>query len=298
MVVSSEIKKLYPFASHFFETSHWEKGENSLHYLDEGEGEPILCLHGNPTWSFYFREIINSFRATHRVIVPDHLGCGLSGRPQAFSYQLADHIHNIVQLIEHLDLQNITLIVHDWGGAIGFGAALQTLPRIRRIVVINTAAFRSKDIPKRIASLKSGKLPDLLIRRLNLFCLPALYMTTTKGLSSAVKRAYMAPYSNYHDRIAISAFVKDIPTGPEHVSYATLQYIEEGLRHIDKPILLLWGAKDFCFHLGFLKRWQEFYPQARTVVLPKAGHYVLEDEPTAAIREIQMFVDSNAGKIK
>ena len=121
-------------------------------------------------------------------------------------------------------------------------------------------------------------------------------MTSAKGLPAAVKRAYLAPYHDYRSRIAIAGFVKDIPTDTQHPSYKTLRQIEEELATLQVPTLLLWGAKDFCFHLGFLKRWQQIYPHAHTVLFPNAGHYVLEDEPAAAVNEIRKFLLKSANK--
>lgn len=286
MVVTEEFKKLFPFRSHFFEDSLFEN--ERIHYIDEGAGDPILCLHGNPTWSFYYRNLVESFKSTHRVIVPDHLGCGWSSKAQNFSYQVADHIHNLERLVLKLDLHNITLVVHDWGGAIGFGFALRQKHRIKNIVILNTAAFLAKDMPKRIALLRASA--DFLIRRANLFCLAASFMTTVKKLPREVRRAYLAPYRNYHDRVAIAGFVKDIPMKRNHPSYSTLEGIEKSLRSLSVPTLILWGARDFCFHLGFYEKWKEIYPHAQTKVFENAGHYVLEDETNEVLQEIRNFL--------
>lgn len=286
MVITQELRKLYPFAPHYFNTPDGHR----MNYLDEGNGDPILCIHGNPTWSFYYRELVNEFRRSHRVIVPDHVGCGLSDKPQNFSYQLADHIRNLENFILHLNLQNITLVVHDWGGPIGIGAALKQKLRISKLVILNTAAFLSKDIPKRIASLRSWIFPNLLIRRANLFCLAATTMTTVKKLRPELKRAYLFPYRNYHDRVAIAGFVKDIPLEHNDPSYQTLSKIEQGLSTLKVPTLFLWGARDFCFNLGFLRKWQKIYPEAHTVIFENAGHYVLEDESEAIVQQIRKFL--------
>lgn len=283
MVVTSELKKLYPFRSHYFSIQ-----QNKMHYLDEGSGENVLCLHGNPSWSFYFRELVKDLSKNYRVIAPDHLGCGLSDKPQNFSYTLEDHIANVEKLILHLNLNKITLIVHDWGGPIGMGLALKQRDRIHKLVILNTAAFLSKDIPKRIASLRTWT--DFFIRRANLFCIAALYMTTVKKLPAEVKKAYLAPYSNYKDRIAIASFVKDIPLVPSDISYKTLANIEAGLSSLKVPKLILWGAKDFCFHMGFFKKWKGIYPDAQTHVFENAGHYVLEDEPESSLGKIREFL--------
>ena len=131
-------RQLYPFASHTLPLGSWR-----YHYLDEGSGEPLLMVHGNPTWSFYWRNLILAFRDRYRVVAPDHMGCGWSDKPQAYPYCLSTHIANLVQLIEHLDLRAVTLLVHDWGGPIGLGAALRVPDRIARLVLFNTGAFAS-----------------------------------------------------------------------------------------------------------------------------------------------------------
>ncbi len=286
MDLSAELKNLYPFESHYF--SLHEEAEYKIHYIDEGRGDPILCLHGNPTWSFFYRNIVKELRSQYRVIAPDHLGCGLSGRPQDFSYTLANHINNVEKLVLHLDLKNITLIIHDWGGAIGMGFALRNKDRIRKLIILNTAAFLSKDIPKRIASLRI--FSDFLIRRANLFCLAATRMTTEKKLPTVVKNGYLQPYGNYHDRIAIAGFVQDIPLVESDKSYKILSDIEKNLKLLMVPTLILWGAKDFCFHLEFFKTWKRIYPHADTVVYENAGHYVLEDEQEKCIQRIRSFL--------
>ena len=129
---------LYPFESHEIRL-----GGMRYHYLDEGAGPALVLVHGNPTWSFMWREIVLALRGKFRLIVPDHMGCGLSDKPSParYSYRLAQRVTDLVQLIEHLDLQHVTLVAHDWGGAIGMGAAVAAPGRFERFVLMNTAAF-------------------------------------------------------------------------------------------------------------------------------------------------------------
>lgn len=136
------VRDLYPFDSHFLDVDG-----GRMHYIDEGDADadPIVCVHGNPTWSFYWRRIAQEFKGTHRVVAMDHIGCGLSDKPQDWPYRLADHRDNLLRLIEHLDLKRVTLVVHDWGGAIGMGVAVRHPERFRRIVVMNTSAFGLPD---------------------------------------------------------------------------------------------------------------------------------------------------------
>lgn len=291
MVVSKDIKNLYPFSSKYFLLQ--ENPPVRIHYIDEGKGDPILCLHGNPTWSFYFRNIVKAFSATNRVVALDHLGCGYSDKPQDFSYNLSTHIAHVEKLILELDLKKITLLLHDWGGAIGMGLTLKKPERIKNVILLNTAAFRSKDIPKRIALLKIKGFSSFLIRRANLFCRAATYMTTVKKLPQEIKKAYLAPYSNFHDRVAIEAFVRDIPLSKSHKTYSLLNKIEKGLKDFKCPVLILWGEKDFCFHKGFLKQWETFFPNAKVHLFKNAGHYVLEDEPLATTKLIRDFLNEH-----
>ncbi len=139
----------YPFESHYLPTP-----AGRIHYVDEGRGRPVLFVHGNPTWSFYWRRAVAAAAPTHRAVAIDHLGCGLSDKPQDWGYRLADHVENLERLVLHLDLSNITLVVHDWGGAIGFGVATRHPDRFRDFVVTNTAAFRAPHIPFRIAACR------------------------------------------------------------------------------------------------------------------------------------------------
>ena len=139
-----DVRDLYPFQSHF----HREPAMGlALHYLDEGSGQPILMVHGNPNWSFYFRDLVRAFWKSHRVIAPDHIGCGLSDKPQKYPYTLAQHIRNLESLVLAQDLQDITLVVHDWGGPIGLGVAGRHPERFKRLVIMNTAAFASERMP-------------------------------------------------------------------------------------------------------------------------------------------------------
>ena len=265
-------------------------GSHRLHYLDEGPGavsaegrrpeEALLCVHGNPTWSFYWRHLAAEFRDRHRVVVPDHLGCGLSDKPQDYEYRLANHIANLRSLIERLDLRNITLLAHDWGGAIGMGAAVADPSRFARIVLFNTAAFRSTRIPLRIAVCRTPVVGAWGVRGLNLFARAALTMATAKPerFTPRVRAGYVAPYDNYAHRVAIQRFVEDIPLKPSHPSYATLQSIEDGLPKLAAvPKMFVWGMQDWCFTPHFLERFLEFYPDAEAHRFADCGHYVVED---------------------
>jgi pimeloyl-ACP methyl ester carboxylesterase len=264
--------QVYPFTSHFLQLE-----SNNLHYIDEGSGQPILMLHGNPTWSFYYRNLIQTFKSKFRTIVPDHIGCGFSDKPQDYDYTLENHIQNTYKLIRFLDLKKIILIVHDWGGAIGFGLVTRYPELFDKIVILNTAAFTSQHIPHRINLLRQGKLGEWLTRKLNLFAWPATFMTTTKPLSKSIKEGYLLPYDSWSNRVAVARFVQDIPLEETHVSYKTLLEIEEKLTSLNHPKLILWGGKDFCFDQHFFEKWVRLFPDADAHWFANAGHYVLED---------------------
>ncbi len=262
-----------------------------MHYLDEGTGEVIVMLHGNPTWSFMYRNFITQLRPEFRCIVPDHIGCGLSDKPQHYNYTLAQHIENVNRLLFHLKIDRFHLIVHDWGGAIGMGFAGRCDDRVDCIQLMNTAAFPNKEIPFRIAVCRYPILGEFLVRGLNAFAKGATYMAVKRPMSANVRAGYLFPYSSWENRIATHRFVKDIPMKPGHVSYANLVEIAKNLDTLKgKPIQILWGMQDFCFNTHFLKLWKEHFPKAKVTQFQQAGHYVFEDENEACVRLAHRFL--------
>jgi haloalkane dehalogenase len=224
------------------------------------------------------------------VIVPDHIGSGLSEKPQNWTYHLKDHIDNVERLVDRLGLKEITLIVHDWGGAIGMGLATRRPELIKRLVLLNTAAFYIDDIPRRIQMCRLPVVGPWIVRRLNGFARAATWMASTKGLTKDVKKGYLLPYDSYENRVGVSAFVKDIPMEADHPTISTIRDIELKLATVKVPTLVLWGAKDFCFHKDFYSRWLEIYPDAKSVWYEDAGHYILEDAKERVIDEISSFL--------
>jgi pimeloyl-ACP methyl ester carboxylesterase len=291
----------YPFASH-----HLDCGGFRYHYIDEpardttGSRETILCVHGNPTWSFAWRKFVKELSSTCRVIAVDHIGCGFSDKPQAYSYTLRQHIENLKHLIESLDLRQVTLIAHDWGGAIGMGAAGELPDRFERFVLCNTAAFRSTHIPFRIAVCRWPVLGALGVRGFNLFSRAALTMAMShhERMTPAIRAGYLAPYNNWSNRVAVQRFVEDIPLTENHPSYRTLVQVEEGLAQFrNRPVLLAWGEQDWCFTPKFREEFQRRFPQAEVLAIPDAGHYVFEDAPELVIPRIRQFMhDHPIGK--
>ena len=285
----SSIKELYPFKSNFLKID----GLN-YHYVDEGTGTPVLMVHGNPTWSFFYRNLITELCSDYRTVAPDHLGCGLSDKPQKYNYCLENHINNLEKLVLSLDLNNIIMVVHDWGAAIGMGLSIRHPKRIKSLVIMNSSAFTNSNIPFRINILRTPILGKLLIQRLNLFCLAATFMTTEQSLADEIKKGYMLPYNTYEKRIAINKFVQDIPMHPEDASYKLLIEIEHSLWLMrENPVAIIWGMKDWCFTADFLRRWKIYYPQADVLQLDNAGHYVLEDAKQPAIDFLRKFLQKN-----
>ncbi|MDA8417668.1 MAG: alpha/beta fold hydrolase [Desulfobacteraceae bacterium] len=249
-----------------------------MSYLDEGQGPAIVMVHGNPTWSFFYRRLVLALRDRFRVIVPDHIGCGLSDKPQDYPYTLARHTENLTRLIERLDLGRVSLVVHDWGGAIGLGFAGQRPEMIRSLLILNTAAFPAARLPWSIALCRLPGLGALLVRGLNLFSLGAIHLAAQRKLPAPVARGFLLPYDSWRNRVAVHAFVRDIPRHPGHPSWPVLCEVERNLaRLVHLPMLILWGGKDFCFNDYFYHEWCRRFPQARRRYFPAAGHYLLED---------------------
>lgn len=276
--MKSSYRSLYPFNSHWLEMEG-----NRLHYLDEGprDGPVVVISHGNPTWSFYYRTLIPEIGRTWRVIVPDHMGCGLSDKPQHYTYTLEQHIQNLEKLIAHLDVQNVHMVLHDWGGGIGMGYATRHPDNVASFVVFNTAAFYLPAIPVVLKLARSPGLGDFMLRGLNLFAGLAVWLAVKKHrrMTAQVRSGYLAPYNSWHNRIAILRFVQDIPISPTHPTRATVDAIDTRLHLLrNHPMLILWGEGDFIFTVrDFLAGWQKRFPEAEVHILKNAGHYVVED---------------------
>ncbi|MHB8863235.1 MAG: alpha/beta fold hydrolase [Pirellulaceae bacterium] len=292
MASNASWRALYPFASHFLTV-----GEARMHYVDEGQGSPVLMVHGNPTWSFYWRRLIERFRGDYRVLAVDHIGCGLSDKPQKYPYTLQRHIDNLVALIDQLDLHDTTLVAHDWGGAIGLGAAVARADRFRAFVLLNTGAFPPPFIPWRIRICRTPWLGSWCIRQLNLFARAALWMAVAKPqrLSRDVRAGLLAPYDSWAHRVAIDRFVQDIPATSGHPTWQTLAQIEQALAGFsERPCQLFWGMQDWCFRPVCLDRFLQIFPGAEAHRLADASHYVVEDAYEQIIPHLERFLSSLA----
>ncbi len=286
-------RKLYPFRSHFM-----DRNGLAYHYLDEGQGPPVVLLHGNPTWSFFYREVVKALAPEFRVIVPDHIGCGFSDKPGdgLYGYRLQHRVDDLGALFDHLGLEdNVTLIAHDWGGMIGMAYAVEHPGRFARFVLMNTAAFfppASKKIPLRLKLIRDTKtFGAFAVQGGNLFARAALWMAARGRLAPDVKRGLVAPYNSWQHRIATLRFVQDIPLAPDDPSYALVQKTADRLTEFrDHPVRFIWGRHDFVFDEDYLIEWQRRFPKAQTNLLENAGHYLLEDQPDQVVTHIKTFL--------
>jgi haloalkane dehalogenase len=286
---------LYPFESRYLDREGLR-----CHYLDEGRGEPLLLLHGNPTWSFYFRNFIIGLRDAYRLIAPDHIGCGLSDKPgdDRYGYRLEDRVRDVEALVDHLDLHEpITLVLHDWGGPIGMAFAVRRPERIGRLIIFNTAAHllpKEKKLPWQLWLTRNTRFGAFLTRGLNAFVRGTCRVASHRGLAREVRRAYLAPYDSWRNRIAVLRFVQDIPLRPGDPSYALMREIEAGVeRFADRPALICWGERDFVFDRHFLRKWRDSLPNAEICCFADAGHFVLEDAGEEIIPLARRFLERN-----
>jgi pimeloyl-ACP methyl ester carboxylesterase len=291
--VPEELRRLYPFVPQACPTP----GGARMSYLDEGPrgDEAVLLLHGNPTWSFYYRDLVRELAPLVRCVVPDHIGMGLSDQPEDYDYRLASRIADVEALVSGLGLRRVHLVVHDWGGAIGFGWAARHPELVGRIVILNTAAFPSDHVAARIRLCRVPGLGAALVRGLNAFAGGAVRMAMhARRLTPEERRGYLLPYDSWAHRVAVHRFIRDIPLEADHPSRATLEAIAARLPDFAGQVgLILWGGRDFCFDDYFLSRWQALYPQAECVRYPEAGHYVVEDAGSDLRQRIRQFFHRN-----
>ena len=273
----------YPFEPHWLDF-----GAYRMHYVDSGAGKPLLMVHGNPTWSFLWRHLIAGL-PEYRSVAVDHIGCGLSDKPQNLSYCLALHETHLIRLIDELDLRDITLLAHDWGGPIGLRALMARKERFSRIVLFNTGGFPPPYIPWRIRVCRTPVLGKVALQGLNLFARAAQTMAMHKKdrVSATARAGLIAPYDSWQNRQAIYEFVRDIPASPQHPTWKYLEELENGLPSLnDLPIKLIWGMRDWCFQPACLDRFLEHWPQADASRLEDVGHWVTEE----AADEVQQLV--------
>ena len=288
-------KRLYPFAPNFIEL-----GGFRMHYVDEGQGDVVVAVHGNPTWSFYYRELIEGLRDRWRVIAPDHIGCGLSDKPvdADYPYTLERWVADFTAFMDRLDVERVNLVVHDWGGAIGCAWAGRNPDRVRRLVILNTAAFHlppDKPLPWQLWLVRNTPLGGLLVRGLNGFARGATRLACTRRpMPREVRDAYCAPYDSWSDRRAVLRFVEDIPLAPGDPGYDLISEVAGNLpRLADTPVMICWGDRDFVFDHHFLAEWLRIFPDAELHRFADGGHYILEDYPDEIIPLMRDFLTRN-----
>jgi len=285
--------ELFPFKRNFFDRGNGIR----MHYVDEGSGAAVVCVHGNPTWSFYYRNVIQALKADFRCIAPDHVGMGLSDKPddEHYAYTLKSRVDDFSKFMGSLHLtEPLTLVVHDWGGMIGFAWAVEHPEKVGKLVVLNTGAFplpEDKKFPRPLA-LTRTPLGSLLVRGFNAFSWTATRAAMTQNkMPREVRRAYTAPYDSWANRIATLRFVQDIPLQPGAPGFDIVKGTADKLHTLAKiPMFIGWGAKDFVFDDAFLRVWQKHFPQAQLQYFANAGHYVLEDAAAELVPRIASFV--------
>ncbi|PLX95316.1 MAG: alpha/beta hydrolase [Desulfuromonas sp.] len=283
----------YPFTSNYF-----DRDGLRLHYLDEGSGAPVVMLHGNPSWSFYYRNLAQELAKDHRVIVPDHIGCGLSDKPDddRYAYTLQSRVDDLTALLEHLGIErDITLVVHDWGGMIGMSWAVEHIPQVKRLVVLNTGAFplpNGKKLPLGLAICRDSPLSSLLVRGFNAFAVAASYVGCKRNpLSPKLRAAYTSPYDSWENRIATQRFVQDIPLHAGDRAWKRVNRTADNLHKLASlPMLICWGMLDFVFDEKFLAEWEKRFPAAEVHRFADCGHYILEDAANEIIPQVRDFL--------
>lgn len=278
-------RDMYPFQAHYFDLPM-----GRMHYVDEGQGPPLLMVHGNPSWSFGYRQLIAQLSSRYRCIAPDHIGFGLSDKPASWSYRPEEQARNLAALIDHLNLSGLNLIVQDWGGPIGLSYALEQPENVRRLVIINTWMWPVANDPYYWAFSKivGGPVGRYLIRNHNFFANTMVKMITgdKSKLTPAIHDHYRQPLPTPESRKGSWVFPGEI-TG----STAWLEHLwSRRERLVDKPVLIAWGMKDIAFREKELQRWEGLFPHARVQRFPDAGHFVQEEHGRELAGMIDQFM--------
>lgn len=281
-------EELYPFRSRYIELSG-----HGLHYIDEGQGPVLLLLHGNPTWSFIYRDIIKALRGEFRCVAPDYPGFGLSEAAPGFGFGVREQAGVIQEFVRALDLREIRVMVQDWGGPIGLHTAAAEPERFAGFIIGNTWCWPvTGDRHFRLFSkFFGGAFGRFIILRFNAFVNMLLPAGVKRGkISTAVMTHYRAPFPTPESRLPTNIFPREIVTAEDFLAEA-----EAGLaRQADKPALILWGDKDVAFRAKERKRFEEIFSNSKTRILKGAGHFIQEDAPI----EISKAIREWAGKSK
>jgi cis-3-alkyl-4-acyloxetan-2-one decarboxylase len=287
--LSSDFGGTFPFEARWLDA-----GDVRLHYVDEGppDAPPVLMLHGNGTWSYMYRRPLAELAAAgHRCVAYDHMGFGRSDKPPYMgAYSLERHVRNALAVIDGLDLRDVLLVLHDWGGPIGLGAALERRDRLRGVVLMNTWAWELPSfLPPFIREFRTEGLGEILALGGNLFVESIPGGMHSRDTDPVMMQAYRAPFPDYWSRVGTLAFQRDIPLTERDRSAALMGSIHDRLTDLDVPVLLLWGMRDPVFQPVFLDQWRELFPDARSIELDDAAHFVLEDSPDAVCAALRDF---------
>ncbi len=278
-----ELERLFPFKHRYITI-----GQNRIHYIDEGEGRTLVLFHACPMWSFAYRRQIAEFSRDHRVIAFDMLGFGLSDKPSDFDYTLTGHINLTESLIGAMDLKDITLVMHGWGGTIGMGFAVRHPNLIAGLVVLNSMAFSDFPLPWRLYPCRAPWLGAKIILDLKM-----LQFGVNK-LPPEIAEAYRYPFLSKESRIPLLRFIEDIPVTPEAESAQTILTIETRLWMFNnKPSCIIWAMRDWLYNVKSLKRWERCLPNASVHLLPDAGRYMQEDAPDKVNAIMREFLAEN-----
>lgn len=275
----------YPFKHHYYTVNNTQ-----LHYVDEGAGEVILFVHGTPSWSFEFRNVIKYLSKKYRCIAIDHIGFGLSEKPADYDYTVQNHTSTLLQLINHLQLNHFNMLVHDFGGIIGLAAAEQIPEKINKLIILNTWCRSIQEEPefKKMKVILGSPLMPFLYQYLNFsakYILPAAFGERSR-LTPEIHQQYLRPFSKPSERKGTIAFAKSLLRDQDY--YAT---IGEKLKVLkDKPVLIIWGMKDAFITEKHLIWMQEQFSQNTVVRYEDAGHFVLEEKSAVAAPVIETFL--------
>ncbi len=293
----------YPWEPQFLEV---DERAHAMAYLDVGprDAPPILFVHGNPTWSYLWRHQVKAFEQTHRCVVPDLVGFGCSDKPRDRGYHsLERHIRNLCTLVRHLDLRDVTLVVHDWGGPIGLGWATREPERLGRIVLTNTSTFQAEvghKLPFWYRMSRSAGIGEILYLKQNVMVesiIPKLLRVRDKKDRAKITAAYRAPVPFPDDRTAMLRFTRMVPERMGDESFEEIGEIDAGLADLDVPVYAIWARKDPAFRKAIAHRFMETLPRGTPAAihdLPGAGHFLQEDEPGALNELLASFLNGKA----
>jgi pimeloyl-ACP methyl ester carboxylesterase len=275
-------------------------------YVDEGTGPPVILVHGNPSWSYLYRSLLAVLPADgFRALAPDHIGMGRSAKPDrsAYAHTLASRVEDFRRWMDAVcPTGPVTLVVHDWGGAIALAWAVDHPQRVTRLVLLNTAAFplpAGKGLPLALRATRAPVLGSAAVYYANAFAFGATVLGVRRWMPKEIRRGFLAPYDTPAHRVAVLEFVRDIPVRPGDPAYPILRRTEERLPTLAGiPILICWGMRDFVLDGDILAHWETIFPAAEVHRFPHAGHYVLEDAGVEIVPLLRQFLRADASSLR